>query len=62
MNKPNLYSLPQAVVLIGQPYDRVRYAANKGVVKPLTFGKARLFTTEQIENLKHYFTHKKGSK
>ena len=54
------FTLPEVVRMLGQDYDRVRYAVVcSRVVDPARqFGKARLFTAEQVEVLRDYFAQK----
>jgi hypothetical protein len=56
MRKRELYTLPQVAKIVGQSYNRVRYAScYKQVVVPLTYGGTKLFTPQQIDFLKEYF-------
>ena len=54
------FTLPEVVRMLEQDYDRVRYAVVcSRVVDPARqFGKARLFTVEQVEVLRNYFAQK----
>ena len=61
MGKTKLYDFPQAVRMVGETTDRVRYAVcYLQIVKPLRIGKARLFNASQIETIKQYFADKQG--
>jgi hypothetical protein len=55
------YTMPEVVRMLGQDYDRLRYAVVcSRVVEPARqFGKARLFTAEQVEVLRTYFNRRK---
>ena len=59
--KKRYFDFPQVVRELGQTNDKVRYAVcYKRIVEPLTYGKARLFTPEQVEALRAYFAADKG--
>jgi hypothetical protein len=51
------YTLPEVVRMLGQDYDRVRYAVvcNRIVEPARQYGKARLFTETQVATLRDYF-------
>jgi hypothetical protein len=53
--KLKFFSMKEVSERLGIVYDRVWYAAITGKVKPLTVGRARLFTESDIEQLRHYF-------
>ena len=54
------YSVAQAAAIVGQSYDRVRYAVLSGAVVPaIASGKVRLFTRPQLDELKTYFAERK---
>lgn len=54
--KRTYLDFPAVVRELGQTNDKVRYAVcYKRIVEPLTYGKARLFTTEQVDALRAYF-------
>jgi hypothetical protein len=52
--------MPEVVRMLGLDYDRVRYAVvSCRIVEPARqFGKARLFTETQVEQLRRYFAEK----
>ena len=59
--KRTYFDFPAVVRELNQTNDRVRYAVcYKRVVEPLIYGKARLFTQEQVEALREYFTEGKN--
>ena len=58
--RTNYQTLPQVARQIGVNYDRLRYACLIQVVKPRTIGKARLFTPEQVEQLRTHFAKMDG--
>ena len=54
--KKMYFDLPEVVRQLGQTNSRLRYAVcTKRIVEPITYGKARLFTQEQVETLRTYF-------
>jgi len=53
--KLEFFSLIEVSEMLGIDYDRVWYAAATGKVKPMTVGRARLFTEGDIEQLRRYF-------
>ena len=50
-----LYTLPQVVEMLNVPYHRVYYATLTGRVQPKRFGRTRLLTAFQVEELRDYF-------
>jgi hypothetical protein len=61
MSKSRRYfTMPEVVRMLGLDYDRVRYAVvSSRIVEPARqFGKARLFTAEQVEQLRNHFAQK----
>ena len=53
-----LYNMPEVCRVLGQPYHRVYYATITSQVKPMRAGRSRLYTVEDVENLKRWFTAK----
>lgn len=55
-------AMPDFVRMVGQTYDRVYHAVLTGAVQPKRYGKSRLFSQEQVEQLRAYFDHKDAKK
>ena len=55
-------AMPDFVRMVGQTYDRVYHAVLMGAVQPKKYGKSRLFSHEQVEQLRTYFDHKDAKK
>ena len=55
-----LYNMPEVCRLLKQPYHRIYYAVITHQVTPMRAGRARLFTIEDVENLKRWFAAKDG--
>ena len=52
----DIFSFPQVVEMVGQPYDKVRHVViYQRIVEPRRYGCSRLFDREQIETLKQHF-------
>lgn len=57
-----LYSLPEVVKQLGVPYGRIYYAVLLGVATPLRSGHSRLFTKDDVQQLKAYLVQKGDTK
>ena len=55
-------AMPDFVRMVEQTYDRVYHAVLMGAVQPKKYGKSRLFSQEQVEQLRAYFDHKDAKK